>query len=219
MSPDAPKGRAVLLVDGANGYRRFRDVGIEANKLDLRKVARALAGPARTVVGIRYYTGKVERSGNQLLFAHQQSLLSLLGKQGVQIRLGRVESRTEANELAEQMLQFLAVPRPADLRLPEDAYRALYAMANTHRRVTYWVQKAVDTLLVADLARMAADNEFDAAYVLSLDGDMTPGIEFARSRGKKVFGTGPAGLNYQIRRACDAFIVLDEARLANCYLD
>jgi uncharacterized LabA/DUF88 family protein len=56
------------------------------------------------------------------------------------------------------------------------------------------------------------------AYVLSQDGDMTPGIALARRTGKKVFGVGPAGRNYHIRQACDHYICIDVAWLADCYL-
>ena len=213
-----PKPRAVLFVDGANAYRRFKDVDIDANRFDLRVVARDLAGPARQVVGVRYYDGLVKREGDERIFRQQQRQLASLAKQGVTVRMGRVEPRTKRNELAERLLRFLAVPRAGAERLPDAVRKELYALANTHRETLYWVQKAVDTLLVSDLSRMAADDEYDVAYLMSLDGDMTPGIEFARSRGKTVFVVGPVAPNNQIQQACNGFIVLDEAKLSACYL-
>ena len=129
-----------------------------------------------------------------------------------------MEPRTEDNALADELMRFLGAPRAPEKRLSPEVYGALEALAIRHRRVTYWIQKAVDTLLVCDLARMAVENQYDVAYVLSLDGDMTPGIEFARSFGKRVFGAGPEGPNYQVKQACNAFIVIDEERLSTCCL-
>ena len=215
---NGPLPRAAVFVDGANVFRRYKAaLGIDANTLDLRKVAKSLAGPSRQVVEVRYYTGKAHGGGDRAILAQQQALFSTLQKHGVIIRLGRLEERTKKNDLSAELLRYLATPQPPADRLPPVVYRAIHAMAQRHSEVSYWVQKAVDTLLVAELAGMAAKNQYDVAYVLSNDGDMTPGIELARSFGKTVFGAGPAGApNYQIRQACNDYIVLDAARLATC---
>jgi uncharacterized LabA/DUF88 family protein len=218
--PGPARPRAAFFVDGANLYHRYMEgFGFDTNTLDLRKLAKSLAGAARDVTEILYYTGKVEGKDSPAMLAQQQSLFVTLQKQGVKIRLGRLESRSKKNELAEQILQFLAVQRSPSERLPPTIYRALHALASSHREITYLVQKAVDTLLVSDLARMAADNAYDVAYVVSQDGDMTPGIEFARSRGKTVFGAGPpGGRNYQLKQVCNNYIVMDLARLSTCLI-
>ncbi len=218
--PDAGTGRqrAVFFIDGANIYRGFKSHEIDSNTFDLRLLAESLAGPARSVQEIRYYTGRVQREGDERIFRQYQRLLTTLNAQGVTVRLGRVEPRSEDNALADKLMRFLGAPRAPEKRLPAEVYDALVSMAIQHRRVTYWIQKAVDTLLVCDLARMAFEDKYDVAYVLSLDGDMTPGIEFARSLGKTVFGAGPEGPNYQVKQACNLFIVIDEQRLATCYL-
>lgn len=213
----------MVFVDGANFYRRLKDAGVrDPNHLDLRLVARKLATPARDVAGIRYYTGKVSfgTNGDSRVVASQQRLLSSLGEQGVAVILGRLEQRYEGNHLAEEMLNFLASPPPEIKRLQPELYRALFKMANENRRTTYWIQKAVDTALAVEIAQMAIDNQYDVAYVLSQDGDMTPGILLARRAGlkKKVFGAGPAGRNHHIKQACDHYIILDAAWLTDCYL-
>ena len=53
------------------------------------------------------------------------------------------------------------------------------------------VEKAVDVMLAVDLVAMAIRNEYEAAYVLSADGDYTPAVEIARSLGKKVYAAAP----------------------------
>ncbi|MBI4703857.1 MAG: NYN domain-containing protein [Deltaproteobacteria bacterium] len=212
--------RALVFIDGANFYRRLKEVGVgDPNRLDLQLVASKLAGPARRVLEIRYYTGKVEAGGAQRVFASHQRLLASLHQQGVLVRLGRLEQRTEVNPLADELLRFLAAPPPGIERLQPEAYDALHAMASGHRKVEYWIQKAVDTFLAVDIAQLAVDDGYDVAYLLSQDGDLTPGIELARRYGKKVFGVGPAGRNYHIKQACDHYIVIDAGWLADCYLE
>jgi uncharacterized LabA/DUF88 family protein len=209
----------VVFVDGANFYRRLQQIGVrDPNDLDLRRVAAKLAGPARDVAEIRYYTGKVEADGDRRVLSSQQHLLAALAKQGVHVCLGRLEKRSESNSLADELLRFLASPPPEIQRLQPELYKALHAMASRNRRTDYWVQKAVDTYLAVDVARMAIDDAYDVAYVLSQDGDMTPGIELARRYDKTVFGVGPAGRNYHIKKACNHYIVIDGAWLAGCYL-
>lgn len=216
--PERKPQRAVVFIDGANMHQRFRDhdARIDFDAYDLAKVAKKIA-VGREVVQVRYYTGKLERTGNVELASMQQRLFERLNRQGVHIRLGRVEQRSKPNELASRIKQLLA--DPSTERLPATTYRAIHALVTTYRTVEHYVQKAVDTLLVADIARMASLNEYDVAYLFSLDGDMTPGIECATSLGKTVFGAGPPGLNYQVRTASTAFITIDWAWLLDCQID
>ncbi len=213
----------MLFIDGANLYRRLLDDGArDPNLLDLRLVARKLAGP-REVVGIRYYTGKAEASAaidGKRVLAAQQRLFAALARQGVDIIRGRLEKRSERNPLADELLRFLATP-PAEIdRLQPELYKALHRMAMQHREAIYWVQKAVDTAIAVEIAQMAIDDQYDVAYVLSQDGDMAPGIRLARSgpHAKKVFAVGPAGRNYHIMQACDRYIVINREWLRECYL-
>lgn len=213
------KARAIFFVDGANFYRRLKEIGAhDPNQLDLRVVARKLAGSTRDVTEIRYYTGKVGKDDDRRILSSQQSLLASLGHQGVHVCLGRLEKRHEENPLALELLRFLASPPPEIQRLQPELYAALHRMASSNRQTSYWVQKAVDTAIAVDIAQMAIDGQYDVGYVLSQDGDMTPGIELARRFGKKIFGVGPAGRNYHIKQACSAYIVIDAAWLEGCYL-
>lgn len=218
----AARERAIVFVDGANFYHRLCEVGVvDPNRLDLRRVAKKLA-QAREVVEIRYYLGKVTpKSGgaHERIKATQQRLLSALQKQGVMVCFGRLEHRTEENELAKQLLSFLGNPPPEVGKIEQPLYKRLYAMANTHRKVEYWVEKAVDTQLAVDVARMALDDKYDVAYILSKDGDMVPGVDIARKTAKKrVFAAGTADHNYAIKNACEHYIVLSPEWLTGCYL-
>lgn len=51
----------------------------------------------------------------------------------------------------------------------------------------YQVEKRVDTRLVAEMVRMAAQNTFDQAVVFSGDEDLVPALEAVNSLGKQVY--------------------------------
>jgi len=73
------------------------------------------------------------------------------------------------------------------------------ALANRHAKTQVMVEKAVDVMLAVDLVVMAERDEYDAAYILSADGDYTPAREQApgntevQVRAEEAFDAHPAG--------------------------
>jgi uncharacterized LabA/DUF88 family protein len=63
---------------------------------------------------------------------------------------------------------------------------------------------------------MASRDDYDAAYLLSADGDYTAAVQFVRSRGKKVY---VASLAYgaQLAKAANSFIHLKPDWFKDCY--
>ena len=59
------------------------------------------------------------------------------------------------------------------------------------------IEKGVDTYLVTDLIRLAMNNSYDSAVVVSLDADIIPAVEYIQSTGKKIIQAGfpPHGSN------------------------
>lgn len=83
-------------------------------------------------------------------------------------------------------------------------------MANAHIETTVMVEKAVDVQIAIDMVIMAEHDDFETAYLLSADGDLTPAIEAVREEGKKVFVASPTS-GTRLAAACDAFIRLPRA--------
>jgi uncharacterized LabA/DUF88 family protein len=79
-----------------------------------------------------------------------------------------------------------------------------------------FVEKAVDVFLAVDLVTMAVRDIYDAAYLLSADGDYTPAVEFVRGLGKKVYAASPLH-GAQIARAVNSFIPLNAVWFGDCY--
>lgn len=68
-------------------------------------------------------------------------------------------------------------------------------------------EKGVDVLLAVDLVRMAAENRYDVAIVLSGDGDIVPAVETVQQvYAKQVEVAMPNVPAYHMRHVADAYI-------------
>lgn len=73
--------------------------------------------------------------------------------------------------------------------------------------LVYFVEKRVDVSIAVDMVSMAINQEYDAAYLLSADGDYVPAVEAVRSTDRKVFAAFPAK-GHELGKAVNAFIPL-----------
>jgi uncharacterized LabA/DUF88 family protein len=101
-------------------------------------------------------------------------------------------------------------------KIDRAVFQDLRGIAQRHQNVPIWTEKAVDVMIAVDLVLKAVRNEYDAAYLLSADGDFTPAVVAARALGKKVFGVSP-GSAAQLGAAVSSFIRLDKAWFGDCY--
>jgi uncharacterized LabA/DUF88 family protein len=102
----------------------------------------------------------------------------------ISVHYGRLEERPVKNELAKELKHYLG---SLPVRIDAAVYRDLIALAQRHETAKVVVEKAVDVMLAVDLVRMAVQDEYDVAYILSADGDYTPAAKAAKEAGKKVF--------------------------------
>jgi uncharacterized LabA/DUF88 family protein len=94
-------------------------------------------------------------------------------------------------------------------------YHELQRIARSHRNTTTFVEKAVDVMLAVDMVVMAERDEFDAAYLLSADGDFTPAIQAVRALGKKAYVASP-GTGAQLAKVANSFIPLARDWFDDC---
>ena len=78
-------------------------------------------------------------------------------------------------------------------------------IARRHCEATVFVEKAVDVFLAVDFVTLAINDAYDAAYLLSADGDYTPAVEAVRNLKKKVYAASPMS-GAQLARAVSSFI-------------
>lgn len=209
--------RAVLFVDGNNFYHSLREEGVRAiGNVSLAKVSAKIMAP-RTWVATNYYVGQVSQHGNTRLYADQRTYVARqqAADSRVKFKFGRLEPRTTTNELAEVLGAYLA---SLTVRIDQSVFQHLQGLVRQHRTSVVQVEKAVDVMLAVDLVVMAERQEFDAAYVLSADGDYTHAVEFVRSLGKKVYAVSPRK-GAQLAAAVNSYIPTRRAWYDDCYLD
>ena len=207
--------RAVLFVDGNNFYHAVKGAGVQdLGRLDYCKIARKLIGP-RQFCGLRYYVGRVKQEGDPTLYAEQRRFSTQLEAQSplISMHYGRLETRQRHNEAARELRQFL---HNLPIRLDPEIYKGLSDIAQRHASTQTHVEKAVDVMLAVDMVIMAHKDEFDAAYVLSADGDYTHAVAEVRRMGKKVFAASAAS-GHELKLACNTFIHFEKDWFSDCY--
>jgi uncharacterized LabA/DUF88 family protein len=81
-------------------------------------------------------------------------------------------------------------------------------------------EKGVDVLLAIDLVRLAAENTYDVAIVLSGDGDLVPAVQMAQQiYGKQVEVAMPDIPAFHIKQIADAFIEITPTMYSQVQLD
>lgn len=213
--PETRVDRACLFIDGNNWYHSLKHANVVSPFiLSYAKISQKLVGP-RTWLATKYYIGALKQDWNARDYAEQRSFLSRIQKDDgrISVHLGRLERRTVVNPLRLPLLTYIEDPAKG---LAQGVVADLRALINAYAQLETLKEKAVDIMIARDILEGAIDDEYDAAYLLSADGDFTPVIESARKRGKKVYVASP-GHSYNLRQTANAFIKLDAAWFADCY--
>jgi len=207
--------RAVVFIDGNNWYHALRHVGVDdLGRLDYKKISEKLLGP-RSWLGTRYYIGRMTQEISATLYAQQRHFLSSLENtdKRITVHLGRLEPRTVKNPAAKELRQYLGSLKQ---KIDPQVFSDLSDIAQRHTDASVPVEKAVDVMLAVDLVAMAIGGEYDAAYLLSADGDFTPAVEAARKLGKKVYAASPLS-GARLASVVNTFIPIPKAWLGDCY--
>ena len=215
--------KAAVFIDGNNFYNSFTDAKRGAgfasadynHKLDFIALARKLVRPRR-LAEVRYYVAQLKNEGDTSLYSGQQRFISRLSRDGVVFRMGRMEKKPSRDKTAAALESWLS--SPAGLELPPASRAQLRKICGRSRENPIWKEKAVDTTLVTDLISMAFNGEYDAAYIVSFDGDYTPAAEKVRETGKRVFAASPR-YGAKLDASVDRFITLHREFFADLWRD
>jgi uncharacterized LabA/DUF88 family protein len=145
-----------------------------------------------------------------------------------------LEHLRQGRKLIRAYYHITSVPEEKDIQEARSQQRFLHAL----RRVPYleikfgrlekretecvsckvkssiWVEKAVDVTLAVDMVRMAYQNSYDTAVVVSGDGDFSAAVEVVKNAGKNVEFAYP---NRTWARnpdsACDRFLCIEQGNI------
>lgn len=211
-----PEDRAVVFIDGNNWYHGCRDLGLgDLGRLDYVKICQKLVG-SRSWIGARYYIGRVPTAGDLRLASDQQRFMSRLLSADARFsaHYGRIEPRPAINKAAMEIKRYLAT---LTTRIDPAVYGELIRIANAHAKTSVMVEKAVDVQIAVDMVLMAERGEYDTAYLLSADGDLTPAVEGALAKGKKIYVASPSN-GARLAAACTSYIRLPRAWFTEVYV-
>lgn len=204
-----------MLIDGNNWFHGLCSTGVQdRGRLDYRKISEKLLGP-RLWVETRYYIGQINQKHNAALYAQQRSFLARLTATDprISVHFGRIEPRITSNEAANELGNYLATAKG---RIDPTVFSDLTDIARRHTNATVFVEKAVDVFLAIDLVTLAINDAYDAAYVLTADGDYTPAVEAVRKLNKRVYAASCLN-GARLASAVNSFIRLQPTWFADCH--
>lgn len=210
------KPRAVLFIDGSNWYHSLKSSGINGSgELNYAKIAQKLVGPGRTWVGTRYYVGRVNQHEEPGLYADQRRFISKYEAADPRnsSHFGRLETRPYTNQAAADLRAYLGGLK---VRIDPQVFRELSALAKRHTNIPVTSEKAVDVMLAVDMVMMAQRGEYEAAYLLSADGDYTPAVGAVVALGKRVYVASP-NKGAQLAGVATTYIPLTAAWFGDCW--
>lgn len=80
-------------------------------------------------------------------------------------------------------------------------------------------QKGVDILMASDMLRFACKGSYDAAIIITGDGDFTPVVNMVKDEGRRVELAGiPGTISQDLAENCDERIGLTDDFLSDCWL-
>ena len=180
--------RAVLFIDGNNWFHGLKKIGVDAYDLDYRKVARELL-KGRSLAEIRFYIGKV--TGDRDRIERQRAKVASLEAQGVRVTWGRIQRNLIPPQKNPALKRLRTILAEDGSRIPSDIREQLEELGGMP--VPDYVEKKVDVAIAVDVVRMAYEDEYDVAYLLSADADYVTAVREAQRLGKVVFGVKAAG--------------------------
>jgi len=122
---------------------------------------------------------------------------------------GTTESERQAFESQQKFLERIRHINYFELRLGR----------LEHRPNGVLVEKGVDIKIAVDMLRLAHNNAYDTAILVSGDGDFADAIQAVKDMGKHVENASlRTGESYHLKQTCDRFIAIDSDFLAGLWL-
>ncbi|HYH82341.1 MAG TPA: NYN domain-containing protein [Longimicrobium sp.] len=175
-------------------------------------MSQKLVGP-REWVQTRYYIGALQQEWNPRAYADQRRFLDRLTRTDprINVSLGRLEPRHESNPLAQALRPLLSTDAGSS---PAPVIAEINRLVTKHEQVLVLREKAVDIMLAVDLIRLR--ESYDAAYLLSADGDFTPAVQAVAAEGADIYAASP-DLSYSLRQVVRTYIHLKKSWFSDCY--
>ncbi len=184
--------RVMIFIDGANINKAAKTIGI---KIDYVKLIEVLANGRDNRRA--YFFDAIEQTNN---FNPKIGFLDYLRRNGVTVNTKPLRNRLIRCDKCAIGKKIKAI-KPS-VKLPD---------SQLAERISQDYQKGVDIALVTELFRMARENGFDTAIVVSGDDDFASAIDCVKSMSKRVeVASFRNSLGSELKEVADRLIILDE---------
>lgn len=159
--------RTIVFVDGQNLYHCLREAfSVTHPNYDLMKLSRALcekSGSQFLLKQVRFYTGYPSISDDAFWGLFWQKKLLSISRQGIHKYARQLKYRQKTIKLSD----------------------------GSEHKYTVAEEKGIDVRIAIDILKLALDNQYDCAMILSQDQDLSEAVDevkkIARARGSKIF--------------------------------
>lgn len=183
----------MVFIDGANLYMAVKSLNV-GKMVNIEKLVQKLTGD-RQLIRTYYYNTPSPSDDPEERKANQRFLDRLGWIDNLQVRLGRIMSRTYVTEC------------------PDCNKKVFY---NTH------IQKGVDTRIVVDMVTLAVSSAYDTAVLVSGDADLAEAVQFIREHTQKKVENAcvpDKGWAKTLRESSDKRVMLTAEYIGDCLLD
>ena len=198
--------RVMVFIDGSNFYHGLKGNNC-STKVDFFKLSRFLTGE-RKLIRTYYYNAAYNQEDNPQKYAAQQRFFSSLKRTPyLTLKLGRLERRI--SKVDREWLEG---------GLGKDITDKVIAFLGD--KITYYTEKGVDIQIASDMLKLAYNDAYDTAILVSGDGDFVPAVEGIQELGKHVENAYfKKGRSDYLVEVCDKFILLDQSIISECLID
>jgi uncharacterized LabA/DUF88 family protein len=210
--------RAILFIDGNNFYHGLGRGGFLPMKNYKRISEKLTEKRGHQWLQTRFYIGIVQQEENTDLYDKQRGFLSQLENQGNRIKqcygsVKKVSIDDAAQELEEWLEKLQKNPKPDYISCAAVEELKEISQRRKYRRR----EKMVDVMIATDMVKMALEEKFDVAYLLSADLDFLPAVQTVRESGREVFVASPDHWAKALtQKNKENFILLDADFFAEC---
>jgi uncharacterized LabA/DUF88 family protein len=198
--------RVTVFVDGSNFYHGLKTNNCPTN-IDFYKLSALMVGNKRKLIRTYYYNAIYDQNQNPQEYAKQSRFFNALKSTPYLVtKIGRLEKRT-AKVDKEHLIEIFGVDTANKL------------LEKIGKQIVTYVEKGIDINIASDMLKLAYNNSYDTAILISGDGDFVPAVSAVQDLGKHVENVYlKKGRSNNLTQTCDKFTALDLDFINQCLL-
>jgi len=166
--------------------------------------------------GSNFYHQLIKLLGHSKLGNYADFLEGLMNKSqelvGATYYIGKINPNTGKTKKEKQVSQELADKQDKFLKWLKECgieYKLGYFQTDGK------TEKGVDVKIAVDMIKLAYENKYDTAFLMSGDGDLVDAVDLVNELGKKIYNLifykyKKPSFSYRLRRACDKYFYINK---------